>query len=102
MSGTSSASAGRSSRFQSFDCRLVSSVTRPIKELKGFQRVHLEAGEEKQITIPVRLADLDYFQMDSSTATTGKWVVESGNINIMVGGSSTSLPLSMTVPVTGY
>ena len=32
--------------------------------------------------------------MDSPTATTGKWVVESGNVNIMVGGSSTNLPLS--------
>jgi len=75
---------------------------RSVKELKGFQRVSLAPGEEKQITIPVRLADLDYFQMDSPTANTGKWVVESGNVQIMVGGSSTSLPLSMMVPVAGY
>jgi beta-glucosidase len=75
---------------------------RPLKELKGFARVHLEAGEEKQITIPVRLADLDYFQMDSPTARTGKWVVESGEVKIMVGGSSTSLPLTETVMVKGY
>jgi len=40
--------------------------------------------------------------MDSPTANTGKWVVESGNVQIMVGGSSTSLPLSMMVPVAGY
>jgi beta-glucosidase len=78
------------------------SARRPPKELKGFMRVSLNPGEEKQITIPVRLADLDYFQMDSSTATTGKWVVESGDINIMVGGSSTNLPLSGTVTVNGY
>ena len=37
---------------------------RPAKELKGFARVHLAAGEEKQITIPVRLSDLDYFKAD--------------------------------------
>jgi beta-glucosidase len=75
---------------------------RRAKELKGFARVHLEAGEEKQITIPVRLSDLDYFQVDAPGATTGKWVVESGNIKIMVGGSSTSMPLSQTVLVHGY
>jgi beta-glucosidase len=75
---------------------------RPAKELKGFARVHLAAGEEKQITIPVRLADLDYFQMDSPTAETGKWVVETGDIRITVGGSATNLPLSGTVKVNGY
>jgi beta-glucosidase len=75
---------------------------RPAKELKGFARVSLNAGQEKQITIPVRLADLDYFQMDSPTATTGKWVVESGDVEVMVGGSSTNLPLSGTVTVNGY
>ena len=75
---------------------------RPPKELKGFARVHLEAGQEKQVTIKVRLSDLDYFQMDSPTGTTGKWVVETGNVNIMVGGSSDNLPLSATVKVNGY
>ena len=42
---------------------------RPAKELKGFARVHLAAGEEKQITIPVRLSDLDYFQTDARRGT---------------------------------
>ncbi len=56
------------------------------KELKGFARVSLAAGEAKQVTIPVRLSDLDYFQTDAPTAsaTTGHWVVESGPVNIMV------------------
>ena len=77
---------------------------RPAKELKGFTRVHLAAGEEKQITIPVRLSDLDYFQTDSAGATTGKWVVESGDIQISVGGSSVNLSPAMTKTVTvkGY
>jgi len=77
---------------------------RPAKELKGFMRVHLAAGEEKQVTIPVRLADLDYFKMDPAPATTGKWVVETGLVKIMVGGSSApdKLPLSQTVMVQGY
>src|SRR4029078_4203811 len=77
---------------------------RPNKALKGFARVHLAPGEEKQITIPVRLSDLDYFQTDSAGATTGKWVVESGDITIMVGGSSVNfLPeMTKTVTVKGY
>jgi len=75
---------------------------RPAKELKGFARVHLAAGQEKQVTIPVRLSDLDYFKMDSATATTGKWVVESGDIEINVGGGSTNFPLTKTVTVHGY
>jgi beta-glucosidase len=77
---------------------------RPAKELKGFQRVHLAAGEEKQITIPVRLSDLDYFKVEDSVNRTGKWVVETGQIKVMVGGSSapTSLSLSKTVNVNGY
>jgi beta-glucosidase len=74
------------------------------KELKGFARVSLLPGEEKQITIPVRLQDLDYFQTDGDPAksTTGNWAVESGEVKIMVGGSSTNLPLSATVKVNGY
>jgi beta-glucosidase len=77
---------------------------RPTKELKGFTRVHLAAGQEKQVTIPVRLSDLDYFQTDAAGATTGKWVVESGDITIMVGGSSVNFDPKMTKTVTvkGY
>ncbi|HVZ89244.1 MAG TPA: glycoside hydrolase family 3 N-terminal domain-containing protein [Polyangia bacterium] len=75
---------------------------RPPKELKAFARVSLAAGEAKQVTIPLRLSDLDYFQVDSPGATTGHWVVETGPVTIMVGGSSANLPLSGTVNVTGY
>jgi beta-glucosidase len=80
------------------------------KELKGFARVSLAPGEAKQVTIPVRLSDLDYFQADSPTATTGNWAVENVPVKIMVTDGSqnsdgtTSFPpsLSATVPVTGY
>jgi beta-glucosidase len=69
------------------------------KELKGFARVSLAAGETKQVTIPVRLSDLDYFQDDASDPMGGHWAVEGGPIKIMVGGSSISLPLTGTVNV---
>jgi beta-glucosidase len=83
---------------------------RPLKELKGFARVSLAPGEAKQVTIPVRLSDLDYFQTDAptATATTGHWFVESGPINIMVtdgsqnaDGTTAFLP-TQTVNVSGY
>ncbi len=68
-----------------------------IKELKGFARVSLAPGETKQVSIPVRLKDLDYYDQDQQA-----WVVEDGDITIMVGGSSTNLPLTGTVTVHGY
>jgi beta-glucosidase len=67
-----------------------------IRELKGFARVNLDAGQEKQVMIPVRLKDLDYYDQDK-----GQWVVEDGNINIMVGGDPSKL-LNATVNVHGY
>jgi beta-glucosidase len=71
---------------------------RPAKELKGFYRVSLEAmgtaGNSKRITIPLRVSDLKYWDMGMS-----KWVVESGAVKVMVGGSSATLPLSDTFMV---
>jgi beta-glucosidase len=74
-----------------------SKARRPDKELKGFLRVSLAAGEQKQVVIPIRLKDLDYYDQVNN-----QWVVEDGPINIMVGGSSTNLPKSGTVTVRGY
>ena len=65
---------------------------RPLKELKGFARVSLGAGEEKQVMIPVRLTDLDYFDMRHAN----QWVVEDGPVKIMVGGSSVEFPKTAT------
>lgn len=68
------------------------------KELKGFTRVTLNPGEKKQVLIPIRLKDLDYYDQ-----TNGQWVVEDGPVNIMVGGgSSAPFPLNATVNVHGY
>lgn len=79
-----------------------SAVPRGPKELKGFARVSLKAGEEKQVTIPLRLKDLDYFQVTDANNRKGQWVVESGNVDIWVGGSYTTLNKVGSVPVTGY
>lgn len=63
----------------------VSSVTRPIKELKDFARITLAAGETKQVTFKVTPAKLAFYNREM------KRVVEPGNFQIMVGGSSTEL-----------
>jgi len=70
---------------------------RPMKELKGFTRVHLEVGEQKQVLIPIRLKDLDYWDM-----TSNQWIVEDGTVTISVGGSSVNFQKTATVNVAGY
>ena len=74
---------------QVYVSRPSSHIDRPIKELKGFQRVALKAGERKTVTIPVRRADLCHWDESANT-----WMLEPGNAVILVGGSSDSLPIA--------
>jgi beta-glucosidase len=67
---------------------------RPIKELKGFYRVSLDAGQRKRIKIPLRVADLKYWDMSSNS-----WQVESGPVQIQVGPNAATLPLTDTFTV---
>ena len=62
------------------DC--VSSVARPVKELKGFERVALRAGESKDVTFDITPDRLAFYNIDM------KRTVESGDFEVMVGGSS--------------
>ena len=74
---------------------------RSAKELKGFARVSLDPGAKKTVTIPVRVSDLKYWDKDkdSTTKDGSGWLVDSGTVKVMVGGSSASLPLSDTFTV---
>lgn len=72
---------------------ILSSVARPVMELKGFQRIHLKAGESKIVSFditPVMLSMLDINM---------KEVVEAGEFRIMIGGSSRDLRLKETLAV---
>jgi beta-glucosidase len=60
----------------------VSSVTRPIKELKGFGRVTLEAGQTATVTFEIAPEQLAFYNIDM------KYVVEPGDFEVMVGNSS--------------
>ena len=61
---------------------LVGSVTRPVKELKGFQRVALEAGEQKTVQFRVPVQELSFYDSDM------KYTVEPGDFSVMIGGNS--------------
>ncbi|HET6148237.1 MAG TPA: glycoside hydrolase family 3 N-terminal domain-containing protein [Polyangia bacterium] len=64
---------------------LVSSVTRPISELKGFRRIHLKPGESKKVEFPIGFDELSFFDAGM------KRVVEPGRFEVMFGGSSADL-----------
>jgi beta-glucosidase len=60
----------------------VASVTRPVKELKGFRRVHLEPGASATISLPLRAADLGFYNQQMN------YVTEPGRFDVWVGPSS--------------
>ena len=68
---------------------LDSKVARPLKELKGFTRLHLAPQEEKIVKLSVPLSRLAYWN--------GSWVVEKDEIEITVGSSSTDSRLRKTM-----
>ena len=63
----------------------VSSVTRPVKELKGFERISLDPGETRKVTFQITPEKLQFYNREM------KRVVEPGKFQIMVGGSSVDL-----------
>ncbi len=71
-----------------------STIFRPAKELKGFKKVFLKAGEETEISI-----DLDKRAFAYYNVNLGDWHVESGDFKILVGASSRDIKLEATVYV---
>ena len=61
---------------------VVGSITRPVKELKGFQKIFLKAGESKTATFNITTNDLKFYNSDL------KYDWESGDFVIMAGGNS--------------
>ena len=69
----------------------VSSVTRPVKELKGYQRVFLKAGETKKIKFTLNAESLAFYDINMN------YVVEPGTFTIMTGSSSNNKDLKKTI-----
>jgi beta-glucosidase len=71
----------------------VSSVTRPVKELRGFKRISLDPKETKTVTLEITPEELAFHNLDM------KYVVEPGEFEIMVGNSSRDEDLLRTTLV---
>ena len=71
------------------DC--VSSVTRPVKELKGFQKVFLKPGESKTVAFDITPDSLAFYDVNL------EYVVEPGDFEIMVGNSSRDADLQKVI-----
>jgi beta-glucosidase len=61
---------------------LVGSVTRPVKELKGFQKIFLKAGESKKVSFTITVNDLKFYNSDL------KYVAEPGDFKLFIGTNS--------------
>src|SRR5262249_44140210 len=72
---------------------ILGSVSRPVIELKGFQRIHLNAGEEKEISFVITPEMLS--MLDKNL----KKIVEPGDFRIMIGASSRDIRLKETLTV---
>jgi beta-glucosidase len=70
------------------------SVARPLRELKGFVKVHLEPGESQQVS-----CQLDERAFAFWSRRFGQWVVESGEFMIAVGNSSRHLVATETITI---
>ena len=61
---------------------VVGSITRPVKELKGFQKIDLKAGESKNVSFTISVNDLKFYNSDL------KYVAEPGDFKVFIGGNS--------------
>lgn len=65
----------------------VGSITRPVKELKGFQKLAFKAGETKTVKFTLTPADLAFFKADMT------WGTEAGEFEVMVGTASNKVQI---------
>ena len=73
----------------------VASRSRPLRELKAFEKVALEPGEARRVTLTVPIERLG-FHLDDGT-----YLVEAGEIQVFVGGSSLAEPAGSVEIIDG-
>ena len=61
---------------------IVGSISRPVKELKGFKKIFLKAGEIQQVSFVLSVEDLKFYNSDL------KWTYEPGDFSVFIGGDS--------------
>lgn len=68
-------------------------ASRPVRELKGFQRLTLEPGQSRTLTFPLGPAELRYWN-----AAARDWVIDATTIDVFAGGDSAAgLTASFTI-----
>jgi beta-glucosidase len=67
---------------------VVGSVTRPVKELKGFQKIMLKPGESKSVEFKINARDLEFYRRDMTLGT------EPGKFSVFVGGNSRDVKMA--------
>jgi len=73
-----------------------SRVFRPDRELKGFAKIYLEAGETKRVEISFEKAELSYYNVKEKA-----WVLENGEYELLIGASSRDIRLAARLAVAG-
>ena len=79
---------------QLYTSQPVCSVLRPVKELKGFDKVFLQPGEAKTVELTVKVADLGFYN-----ETTKGWTVEPGDFLLQLGTSSADIKFTRKIEV---
>ena len=74
---------------------LFASVTRPVKELKGFQRLTLAPGQKRTLTFVVSAAQMAFYDRKM------QYVVEPGEVEVLIGSSSDDIRLTGRFDITG-
>lgn len=71
-----------------------STIFRPVKELRAFEKVFLKAGEEKEISVELSKRAFAFWNININD-----WMVETGEFDILIGASSREIRLSKTITV---
>jgi beta-glucosidase len=79
---------------QMYVTHLNSGVERPIKELRGFERIPLQPNETRSVRLPLKGTDLTYWDAGQHS-----FVVEPGRVNIQLGASCADVRLEKTIEV---
>jgi beta-glucosidase len=79
---------------QLYVAHMHSKVERPLEELKGFERVHLAAGETRVVTIPLDSSALRYWD-----TVQGRWALDTDQVEIRVGAASDDIRARRTIRV---
>jgi len=74
---------------------LVASCSRPVKQLAGFKRIHLAAGESAEVTFDVDMSQLAFWNPEM------EYVVEPGDVEVMIGASSEDIRSRKTFRIAG-